>query len=150
MTRWLEYFSIFGHLQKANLPNSIKIAEFCKVHFFVKSKIGKPAIFFENFPKSGHFWLTIQWRNSVNFGSYKAKEFIFYHFQGVYVKPLLMALALMLFQQFSGINAVLFYLQEIFTATGNELEPVGISAFIICLVQVKRSFGNNWKSSIIG
>ena len=61
-----------------------------------------------------------------------------------------MALALMLFQQFSGINAVLFYLQEIFTATGNELEPVGISAFIICLVQVKRSFGNNWKSSIIG
>jgi hypothetical protein len=35
------------------------------------------------------------------------------NFQGVYVKPFLMALALMLFQQFSGINAIMFYLVSI-------------------------------------
>ena len=47
-----------------------------------------------------------------------------------------MALALMLFQQLSGINAVMFYLQDIFIAAGNEMEPPGMSAFIVCVVQV--------------
>jgi hypothetical protein len=52
------------------------------------------------------------------------------------MKPFLMALALMLFQQFSGVNAVLFYLQDIFDAAGSELST---SAFIVCLVQVSSS-----------
>ena len=47
-----------------------------------------------------------------------------------------MALALMLFQQLSGINAVMFYLQDIFIAAGNEMKPPGMSAFIVCVVQV--------------
>ena len=59
-----------------------------------------------------------------------------YFFQGVYLKPFSMAMALMFFQQFSGINAVIFYLQNIFNAAGTEINPPGMSAFIVCLVQV--------------
>jgi hypothetical protein len=47
-----------------------------------------------------------------------------------------MAMALMFFQQFSGINAVIFYLQDIFDASGTDMELPGLSAFIVCLVQV--------------
>ena len=47
-----------------------------------------------------------------------------------------MAMALMFFQQFSGINAVIFYLQNIFNAAGTEIDPPGMSAFIVVLVQV--------------
>lgn len=56
--------------------------------------------------------------------------------ESVYLKPFAMACALMLFQQFSGINAVMFYLQNIFNAAGTEINPPGVSAFIVCLVQV--------------
>jgi hypothetical protein len=52
------------------------------------------------------------------------------------VKPFCMAMALMFFQQFSGINAVIFNLQGIFMAAGNEIPPSGMSAFVVCLVQV--------------
>ena len=51
-----------------------------------------------------------------------------------------MALALMLFQQLSGINAVMFYLQDIFIAAGTDDNPPGISAFLVCLVQVEQSY----------
>jgi hypothetical protein len=56
--------------------------------------------------------------------------------QGVYLKPFGMAMALMFLQQFSGINAVIFYLQNIFNAAGTEINPPGMSAFIVCIVQV--------------
>ncbi|KAG5675008.1 hypothetical protein PVAND_004948 [Polypedilum vanderplanki] len=48
---------------------------------------------------------------------------------------LIVSLALMLFQQFSGINAVIFYAQSIFDAAGSEMNPA-IGAIIIGVVQV--------------
>ena len=54
---------------------------------------------------------------------------------GIYLKPLGIVLALMFFQQCSGINAVLFYLQDIFTKAGIDMDP-GLSAFIVTLAQV--------------
>ncbi len=56
----------------------------------------------------------------------QAIKLLFYSFQSVYLKPFAMACALMLFQQFSGINAVMFYLQNIFNAAGTEINPPGV------------------------
>jgi hypothetical protein len=47
-----------------------------------------------------------------------------------------MAMALMLFQQLSGINAVIFNLQTVFNSAGTSDEPAGISSFAVCAVQV--------------
>ncbi len=44
-----------------------------------------------------------------------------------YLKPLGVALVLMFFQQFAGINVVVFYTQEIFADAGSDMDP-GLSA----------------------
>lgn len=54
---------------------------------------------------------------------------------GVYVKPGLIMLALMFFQQYSGINAVLFYLTKIFEQAGSSMDS-GLAATLVTLVQV--------------
>lgn len=43
--------------------------------------------------------------------------------QAKYLKPLLIVLGLMFFQQFSGINVVIFYTQDIFNDAGSNLDP---------------------------
>ena len=48
---------------------------------------------------------------------------------------LTISFALMLFQQFSGINAVIFYAQTIFNAAGSTLDPA-ICTIIVGVVQV--------------
>lgn len=53
----------------------------------------------------------------------------------VYLRPFLIMIALMFFQQWSGINAVLFYLKDVFIKAGSTLDA-GLSSFIIGLVQV--------------
>ena len=53
----------------------------------------------------------------------------------VYLKPFAISMALMFFQQFSGINAVLFYLSAIFQATGSSMDP-GLQSFLVGLAQV--------------
>ncbi len=65
-------------------------------------------------------------------GSISFKEFLT---KGVYVKPGLIMVALMFFQQFSGVNAVLFYLTDIFIAADTGISP-GLSATLVSLVQV--------------
>lgn len=54
-------------------------------------------------------------------------------------KALIIALALMTFQQLSGINAVIFYSNNIFESAGSNLDPT-ISAIIIGVVQVIATF----------
>jgi len=54
---------------------------------------------------------------------------------------LLVSLSLMLFQQFSGINAVIFYAQDIFEAAGSTLEP-SICSIIVGVVQVLMTFAS--------
>ncbi|CAG7718425.1 unnamed protein product [Allacma fusca] len=51
------------------------------------------------------------------------------------LKPTLIALALMLFQQLSGVNAVIFYTTEIFLDAGSDLEPA-LCTIIVGIVQV--------------
>ena len=46
----------------------------------------------------------------------------------VYRRPFLIAMGLMFFQQFNGINAIVFYTQKIFDQTGTSLDP-GILEF---------------------
>jgi MFS family permease len=53
----------------------------------------------------------------------------------VYVMPMLISAALMFFQQFSGINVVIFYTQKIFNDAGSDLD-IGLSAFLVTLAQV--------------
>lgn len=48
---------------------------------------------------------------------------------------LIISLALMLFQQFSGINAVIFFAQDIFSAAGSTLDPA-VCTIIVGVVQV--------------
>lgn len=55
--------------------------------------------------------------------------------KGVYLKPGLIMVALMFFQQYSGINAVLFYLTDIFNKADVGLSS-GLSATLVTLVQV--------------
>ena len=59
--------------------------------------------------------------------------------KGVYLKPGLIMLALMFFQQFSGINAVLFYLTTIFKSAHVDISA-GLSATIVSIVQVVKVY----------
>ena len=54
---------------------------------------------------------------------------------GVYLRPLGITLVIMFNLQFCGINFVLFYLQDIFTKAGSDMDA-GLSAFIVTLAQV--------------
>ena len=53
----------------------------------------------------------------------------------VYLKPFALSLVLMILQQFSGINQVLFYLQLIFQKAGSSMDQ-GLSGFITASMQV--------------
>lgn len=65
-------------------------------------------------------------------GTISIKEFLT---KGIYLKPGLIMLALMFFQQYSGINAVLFNLTYIFKAANTGLSE-GLSATLVTVVQV--------------
>ena len=54
----------------------------------------------------------------------------------VYLKPFAISMGLMFFQQFCGINGVLFYLTNIFQKTGSSMDP-GLQTFLVGLAQVK-------------
>ena len=53
---------------------------------------------------------------------------------GVYLKPFGVSMGLMFFQQFCGINGVLFYLQKVFLKAGSTLDS-GLEAFLVGLAQ---------------
>lgn len=53
-----------------------------------------------------------------------------------YFHPLLIMLAMMSYQQFSGVNAVVFYLTDIFIKAGVGFSP-GLSATLFNIVQVR-------------
>ncbi|XP_032523324.2 facilitated trehalose transporter Tret1 [Danaus plexippus] len=59
-------------------------------------------------------------------------------FQGSNFKAFYISCALVFFQQFSGINAVLFYMTDIFESSGSDLQPA-IATIIIGAVQVVAS-----------
>lgn len=52
-----------------------------------------------------------------------------------YFHPLLIMLAMMSYQQFSGVNGVVFYLTDIFITAGVGFSP-GLSATLFNIVQV--------------
>lgn len=52
---------------------------------------------------------------------------------------LVISLGLMLFQQFSGVNAVIFYTSQIFEAAGSDLDP-NVSSIIVGVVQFVATF----------
>lgn len=56
--------------------------------------------------------------------------------KGVYLRPFLIMIGLMFFQQFAGINAVLFYLKDVFIKAGSDMDA-GLSAFLVGVVQVR-------------
>ncbi|XP_034837427.1 facilitated trehalose transporter Tret1 isoform X1 [Maniola hyperantus] len=60
-------------------------------------------------------------------------------FHGSNFKAFYISCALVFFQQFSGINAVLFYMTDIFKASGTDLDP-SIATIIIGAVQLVASF----------
>ncbi|XP_023935471.1 facilitated trehalose transporter Tret1 isoform X2 [Bicyclus anynana] len=60
-------------------------------------------------------------------------------FRGSNFKAFYISCALVFFQQFSGINAVLFYMTDIFKASGTDLDP-SIATIIIGAVQLIASF----------
>ena len=64
--------------------------------------------------------------------------FFFNFVSGVY-KPLIISLALMFFQQMSGVNAVIFYAGSIFTSAGFGGNP-DVAAVIVGAVQVVATF----------
>jgi facilitated trehalose transporter len=55
-----------------------------------------------------------------------------------YLKPLLTSLGLMFFQQFSGINAVIFYTVSIFEMSGSTVDS-NISTIVVGLVNIGAS-----------
>lgn len=58
------------------------------------------------------------------------------------LKGIMISLALMLFQQFSGINAVIFYTVPIFKAAGSSLDP-DVCSIIVGFVQVVMTFASS-------
>jgi len=54
---------------------------------------------------------------------------------GALMRPLVISLALMFFQQFSGINAVIFYSASIFQAAGSSVDRF-VSSITIAIVQL--------------
>ena len=54
--------------------------------------------------------------------------------KSIYLKPLGISMGLMFFQQFSGINQVLIYLQAIFLKAGSDMDP-GLNGFLVTLIQ---------------
>lgn len=68
----------------------------------------------------------------------KASFFDIFKSKGL-TKALIISLALVTFQQFSGINVILFYTQTIFEATGSTIPPE-ISTIVTGIVQIIGSF----------
>ena len=62
--------------------------------------------------------------------------------QAVYLKPFGISLCLMAFQQLSGINQVLFYMNQIFEKAGSDLDP-SIANFIVNTMQVTTFYEPN-------
>jgi len=56
------------------------------------------------------------------------------------LKPVCISLAFMLFQQLSGINAVLFFLNNIFEDSGSDMNPK-LQSIIVGIVQVVATLG---------
>ncbi len=94
--------------------------------------------------------------NRKQHGSVSVKEFLT---DGVYLKPFLVVMGLMFFQQFAGINAVIFYTSFIFIQAGSEMDEgiaricwllpyflmwicfvLGLSAFLVALAQFLATF----------
>jgi len=57
-----------------------------------------------------------------------------------YLKPLLASLGLMFFQQFSGINAVIFYMVSIFEMSGSSVDS-NVSTIIVGFVNIGATIG---------
>jgi len=64
-------------------------------------------------------------------------------------KPFIIANALMFFQQFSGINAVLFYLKTIFEDSGSSMDPM-VSTCIVCAAMVIATIGGGLITDRLG
>lgn len=61
-----------------------------------------------------------------------------------YCKPLIISLGLMFFQQFSGINAVIFYTAHIFELTGSSMDPT-MCTIIVGVV----NFGSTFMANVL-
>lgn len=59
-----------------------------------------------------------------------------------FTKPLTLALALMFFQQFSGINAILFYQTDIFKKAAPKLDA-SLATILVCVAQVVATVGGS-------
>ena len=57
----------------------------------------------------------------------------------IYLKPFALVFGLFAFQQLSGINAYVFYLQDIFIKAGSDIDP-GLSASIVALTMVRNLY----------